>query len=183
MKKFFKWLGIVLLSLIVIAVVGFQVLKYKTKQKSPQQTVLYDENGYDIEIYYSRPFKKDRQIFGGLVPYGDVWRTGANEATTFKTGTDLMIDGQRLPAGDYTLWTLPSKNEWKVMLNSGSYGWGVDFNQKASRKPDLDVVEVTSPTQKNFKVLEQFTIEVVGNPPSMQMSWDNVRVDVPITKP
>jgi hypothetical protein len=180
MKTFFKWFGIILLILVVIGVVGFQFMKYQTKQHSPEQTVSYNQGDYEIEVIYSRPFKKDREIFGGLVPYGEVWRTGANEATTFKTNKDLNVKGQQLPAGEYTLWTIPGKKNWEVIFNSKDYGWGVDWNQNASRKADYDVVNVTVPAEKNFKVREQFTIEIEGMPPVLKMAWDDWSLRVPI---
>jgi hypothetical protein len=178
MKKFFKWFGIGFLVIILIGIVGFQVMKSLTKKHSPEETVSYKENGYDIEVVYCRPFKKEREIFGGLVPYGKVWRTGANEATTFTTGTDLIIDEQTLPAGQYTLWTIPGPKMWEVIFNNGQYGWGVDLRQEASRNPELDVVNVTVPVQRNFKVLEQFTIEIDHDPALLMLGWDHTRVDV-----
>ena len=178
--KTLKWLGIILGSLIIIAIVGFQVLKYNTKKHSPQEVVTYKGNGYDIEVDYSRPFKKGRDIFGGLVPYGETWRTGANEATTFETQTDLIVKDQELPAGKYTLWTVPEKQTWEVIFNEGQYGWGVDFSAEASRDPELDVVNVTVPAYTSIKVREQFTIEVDGHPVTLSLYWDNTRVDVPL---
>ncbi len=178
--KFLKWLGIILGSLIILAIIGYQLLVYNTKQHSPEDVVNYKGNGYDIEVVYSRPFKKGRVIFGELVPYGETWRTGANEPTTFETGTDLLIKGQELPAGKYTLWTVPEKKEWEVIFNEGNYGWGVDFSQKASRDPELDVVNVTIPAFINYNVREQFTIEVDGDPVTLMLAWDSIQVNVPL---
>jgi len=177
-----KWLAIIALILLGIGVIGFQIMIHNTKKHSPEKTVKYEDNGMDIEIVYSRPFKKEREIFGGLVPYGKVWRTGANEATTFKTGTDLLIDGEPLPKGEYTLWTIPGASEWEVIFNDGEYGWGVNMNEEAAREPEFDVVNVTAPVQRNFKVLEQFTIEIDQNPPLLMLGWDFTRVDIPIAK-
>lgn len=182
MKKFFKWFGIGFLIIIVIAIVAFQFMKSETKKHSPQETVEYRENGYDIEVVYCRPFKKERDIFGELVPYGKVWRTGANEATTFSTKTDLIIDGEVLHAGDYTLWTIPGPKAWEVIFNEGEYDWGVGWNGEASRNPDLDVINVTVPVQRNFKVLEQFTISIEHDPAILMLGWDFTRVDVVLGK-
>jgi hypothetical protein len=177
-----KWIVIVVLILLGLGVIGFQIMKHNTKKHSPETTLKYEENGMNIEIVYSRPFKKDREIFGGLVPYGEVWRTGANEATTFKTETDLIIDGQLLPKGKYTLWTIPKASSWEVIFNEGEYGWGVNFESKAARDPARDVLKVKSQVQRNFKVMEQFTIDIQNTPPIMMFQWDNVRVDVPLAK-
>jgi len=179
--KFLKWLVISLILLAGIAVVGFQIMKSNTKKHSPQNHVIYQQNGLDISIIYSRPFKKERVIFGELVPYGEVWRTGANEATTFKTQTDLEVEGKVLPAGNYTLWTIPNQSEWEVIFNSGEYPWGVDFNMVATRDPQLDVLNVTVPVQKTFKIVEQFTIEIDRTPPVLVFKWDDVVVDVQLS--
>jgi hypothetical protein len=178
MKRFFKWFGIGFLIILLIGFVAFQYMKSETKKHSPEAKVEYRENGYDIEVVYSRPFKKERKIFGGLVPYGEVWRTGANEATTFTTGTDLIIDGQELKAGTYTLWTIPGPKKWEIIFNEGEYGWGVNWNMEASRNPELDVVNTTAPVQRNFKVHEQFTIEIDHDPALLMLAWDYTRVDV-----
>lgn len=180
--RFLKWFAIAIVVLLGLGLIGFQIMKHNTKKHSPETTLKYEENGMDIEIVYSRPFKKDREIFGGLVPYGEVWRTGANEATTFKTETDLVVDGQTLPKGEYTLWTIPNKSSWEVIFNNGVYGWGVNMQSEASRDPEYDVLSVSVPVQRNFKVLEQFTIEIEGTPPALLFSWDVTRVDVPLSK-
>ncbi len=184
MKKFLKWFFIVLGALILVAVIGFQVMKWNTKQHSPQDTVSLNKDGLKMEVVYSRPFKKDREIFGGLVPYGEVWRTGANEATTFSTNEELIINGKTLPAGDYTLWTIPGPREWTVIFNEGEYGWGVNWDGKATRDPALDVLSVDIKHQRSIKPLEQFTIDFRDDPSSliMRLGWDVVRIDVPIEK-
>lgn len=182
MKKFLKWFFIVLGSLIIIAVIAGQILKANTKKHSPEATVEYAENGYDIELVYSRPFKKEREIFGSLVPYGEVWRTGANEPTRFTTKTDLVIMGTELPAGTYCIFTIPGPKSWEVMFNKGAYGWGVNWDNTSTRDPALDVVKVNIPKQRNFKVLEQLTIDFDGDPVNMRIGWDYTRVDVPLEK-
>lgn len=170
------------MGIVVLLLVGFQIMKWNTKKYSPEDTVEYSENGMDIKVKYCRPFKNGREIFGDLVPYGKVWRTGANEATTFTTQTDLDIMGQTLPKGKYTLWTIPGKRKWDVIFNKGQYGWGVNWDGEASRDPELDVVNVSLGIQRSIKVYEQFTIEVDGDPLKMRLGWDVVRVDVPLKK-
>ena len=106
----------VLVGLVLLGIfVGFPYLKSQTKKSSPEQVVQYDKYGLDLEVFYCRPSKKDRVIFAedGLVPFGEVWRTGANEATTFNTATNLNINGKVLPAGKYTLWTVPGEDSWE----------------------------------------------------------------------
>ncbi|MBK9759843.1 MAG: DUF2911 domain-containing protein [Flavobacteriales bacterium] len=181
MNKFLKWALIVLGSLAAIAFIGFQVMKSQTKKASPEGTVAYERNGLKVDIYYNRPSKKGREIFGGLVPYDVVWRTGANEATTFSTNKDLNIGGQNLPAGKYTLWTIPGKNEWKVIFNKEMYGWGVDFDQKAQRKPEFDALQATIAPEILPEELEMFTISVDdAATPALVLAWDRTRVVVPM---
>lgn len=182
MKKFLKWFFIVLGAVILVAVIGFQIMKWNTKQHSPQDNVSLKTDDLQMEVVYSRPFKKGRKIFGELVPYGEVWRTGANEATTFSTNEDLIIQGQTLPAGDYTLWTIPGPKEWTVIFNEGEYGWGVNWDGTATRDPSLDVVKATARPQRSVKVLEQFTIDLMEEPLMMRLGWDVVRIDIPIEK-
>ncbi|HEX2618209.1 MAG TPA: DUF2911 domain-containing protein, partial [Flavobacteriales bacterium] len=127
------------------------------------------------------PGKKGRAIFGGLVPYGEVWRTGANEATTFTTNQDLMVGGQKLTAGTYTLWTIPGETEWTVIFNTKMYGWGVDFNRKASRDPTADALQVKVPVTPTAGEVEQFTMTIQDLPaPTLVMEWDRTHVAVPL---
>lgn len=180
MKKFLKWFGIIVVALVILGAAAFQVMKHNTKKNSPETVTKFQDKGYDIEVVYSAPFKKNRTVFGELVPYGKVWRTGANEATTFTTRTDLMVDGQALPKGEYTLWTIPNERTWEVIFNSGKYGWGMEMNGESPRKSELDVVKVTAPVQRNFKVAEQFYIDIDGDPVLLKIGWDSIRIDVPL---
>ena len=100
MRKFFIFslIGIAVIAAIV-AFIGFMQLK-NTKSFSPEEEVVFEQGDLKIKVFYNRPSKKGREIFGGLVPYEEVWRTGANEATTFDTNKDLTIEGKTLPAGN-----------------------------------------------------------------------------------
>ncbi|MGB2684444.1 MAG: DUF2911 domain-containing protein, partial [Olleya sp.] len=108
---------IYLLIIVVIGVLGYQ---FTTKTGlfnqplSPKDTAGIKINDLDLRVVYNRPSKRDRAIFGALVPFNKVWRTGANEATTFETNHDLSVNGVKLPKGKYTLWTVPMQNNWKV---------------------------------------------------------------------
>ena len=179
MNKFLKWALIVLASLMLIMFIGWQVLKVQTKKASPEATVTHQINGASVEVFYNRPSKKEREIFGELVPYGVVWRTGANEATTFETDKDLTIDGKTLPAGKYTLWTIPNQDSWEVIFNGKQYGWGVGFGAQASREPEADVLALEVPVESLPTSVEMFTIDFEGN--NMTLSWDQTKVSVPIS--
>jgi hypothetical protein len=181
MTKKTKRILIILVSIVVVLVGLFKFMQYNTKKASPESTATYTGNGKNISVFYCRPSKKGREIFGTLVPYDKVWRTGANEATTFTTTTDLKIGEQTLPAGKYTLWTVPGKEEWNVIFNSKQYGWGVSFGGEASREPSSDVLQVNVPVEHPNEPVEQFTISFEGQDPvKMVLVWDQTRVAVPI---
>jgi len=134
-----------------------------------------------IDITYCRPFKKGRVIFGGLVPYDVVWRTGANEPTTFTTNEELTVGGKVLPAGKYTLWTLPHADNWEVFFNKKMYNWGINMDGVASRDPAEDVMAVSVPVEALPEELEQFTISVEdAKVPTLVFTWDKTRVSVPL---
>lgn len=181
MKKFVKWTLIIVAGLAVILFGLFKFMQYQTKKASPEEVVEYSGNNKKITVVYNRPSKKGRTIFGGLVAYDKVWRTGANEATTFTTEQDLQIDGKSLPSGKYTLWTIPGKDEWTVIFNKKDYGWGVNFDGEASRDPQADVLQVTSSVQNLDKSVELFTISFEESPSlKMSLAWDQTKVSVPI---
>ncbi len=181
MNKILKWGLIVIAVLAAGLFIAFQVLQSQTKKHSPEETVEYRQGEIQFHVYYNRPYKKGREIFGGLVPYGEVWRTGANEATTFATNVDLRIDGKELPAGRYTLWTIPGPDAWTVIFNGKLYGWGVGWGGKASRDPGADILEVRVPVETLSTPVEQFTIAFEGdNPAALTLSWDRTRVAVPL---
>ena len=188
MNRYLKWglivLGVLLLGVVLMFVLGEDYMKAQTKKASPETTINYQKDELNLSVYYNRPSKKDRVIFGELVPFGEVWRTGANEPTTFSTSQDLMINGQPLPAGKYTLWTIPNQKDWTVIFNKMEYDWGVTFKNfkiVASHDPSGDVLKAKVPVNKTAQVVEQFTI-AFEEKPSLQMvlSWDQTKVAVPI---
>jgi len=152
------------------------------KRLSPKDTVEYKLNDLKLKVFYNRPFKRDRLIFGGLVPFDEVWRTGANEATTFSSNKNLIIKNYELPAGEYTLWTVPGDSTWQVIFNSKMYPWGVDENMKPLREPEFDYLNVTVPSEQLDTEVEQFTIgfnNTTGHI-KMTMAWDRTKIEVPL---
>lgn len=107
-----------ILSLIMgcFALFIFTACNGQGKRLSPAKKEVGTVNGKKITINYSSPSKRKRKIFGGLVPYGKVWRTGANEATTFEVSKDLMVQGKKLPKGKYGLFTIPGEKEWTIIF-------------------------------------------------------------------
>ena len=181
MNKFLKWTLIVIIGLVVLGFAGLNILKWQTKKHSPEATASYSKGDVEMAVVYCRPYKKEREIFGGLVPFGEVWRTGANEATTFSTNADIVVGNVPLKAGEYTLWTIPNANTWEVIINDHEYWWGVDFNQVAQRDPQYDVVNVMTPAMAMEQPVEQFTIEF-SDDMHMHLKWDQTHVEVPISK-
>ncbi|TAG22339.1 MAG: DUF2911 domain-containing protein [Runella slithyformis] len=180
MNKTLKKVAIGVGLLVVALFVAYKVLQSQTKKASPEATVTYQKDGADISVFYCRPSKKGREIFGGLIPFGQVWRTGANEATTFTTSKALTIGGKTLPAGKYTLWTIPNKDNWKVIFNNQQYDWGVSWGGVASREATADVLEVEVPVQTLPSSQEMFTISFDAATSAMLLAWDTTGVSVPL---
>lgn len=177
----------ILVGVVIVVAVVFGVLRYmkvQTKQLSPEETVTFYLDGPDgvqVEVKYCRPYKKGRVIFGGLVPYNKVWRTGANEATTFTVNKDIRFGEAPIKAGTYTLWTLPGPEAWVVYLNSKAYPWGVDMDGNAQRDPAFDIATIKTPVIKHPESVEQFTISVSDPGKELVLRWDSISVAVPIT--
>ena len=149
----------------------------KSKRPSPPGTAEVTLKGKKITIDYSRPSMRGRKIMGGLVPYGEVWRTGANEATTLKTEVALDIAGAKVPAGTYTLWTLPSEGTWKLIINKQTGQWGTEYHQ------DRDLVRVDMQKSHIQHPVEKFTMSFdkkSDNTANLVMDWENTRVSVAI---
>lgn len=186
MKKL-KWILLVIIALIALVMfVGMPYMKEQTKKHSPQSTNTYTKNGMDLSVNYSSPSKKGRVIFGELEPYDKVWRTGANEPTTFTTGSDIKIIDKSLPAGTYSLWTKPGKDSWGVMLNSEIPDWGVTIlsgGKKTTRNPEADVVNIEVPSEQLSTVQEKLYIGFEdGEQLYLTLSWDQTKIKVPINK-
>lgn len=150
-----------------------------TPQPSPTQQVKQEFGLSSIELSYSRPAMKNRKVFGDLVPYGKVWRTGANGATTLTFGDEVTIGGTKIPAGKYGLLTIPDANEWTVIITKQT-----DVTSPAAYKQDQDVVRVTVKPETMPFSIESFTImfnDVKPSSVNLELLWDNVFVTVPIT--
>jgi hypothetical protein len=114
----------ILLTSLALSLAGLVWAQAQKKRASPHETTSGSIGGAKITIEYGRPYKKGREIFGGLEPLGKVWRTGADEATTFTTDKDLMVGNIHVPAGTYGLFTIPDKKEWTLVLNKTAKQWG-----------------------------------------------------------
>ncbi|MGC4033931.1 MAG: DUF2911 domain-containing protein [Tepidisphaeraceae bacterium] len=181
MKKILVTAGV----LIVLVFAAAIVFRFATKSYSPETNTVFEDGGLKIEVFYNRPSKKGRVIFGGLVPYGKTWRTGANEPTTFETNKALKIGDKTLPAGKYSLWTVPNEQTWTVVFNSTIPNWGIDVmnNGEAARDPQTDVLVTEVPVVNTEKQFEQFTISIAKTDDMFELvlAWDKTLVAVPLT--
>ena len=151
----------------------------ETPQPSPTQTLKQNFGLSSITLTYSRPAIKGRKVFGDLVPFGKVWRTGANSATKIEFGDDVTIGGTKIPKGEYGLITIPDKDVWTVIISKQ-----LDITGPAAYKPENDLVRTTVKPVALKDVVESFTIQFANLKPSsceMQLMWENTFVTVPIT--
>ena len=145
----------------------------KSKRPSPPAEVKTTVKGTDVTIDYSRPSAKGRAVFGDktLVPYGEVWRTGANEATTFTVSKAVKINGQALPAGTYGLFTIPGATEWTIVFNKTAQQWGA-FKYDATQ----DALRVQVKPKMLAAPVEQFTISA-DKAGKVALTWEKTEAD------
>jgi hypothetical protein len=178
MKRIFLFVFI----LVAVGLLGFFGFKRYTKSFSPETVVENSWNDLDLKVTYSKPGKKGRLIFGreqdkALVPYGKVWRTGANEATIIELAKDVDIAGKLVKAGTYSIYSVPGQSNWKIILNSDVGQWGTEYND------GKDVLTVEVPIRIRPTVQELFNISFEGIPngTNMVLSWDQTEALVPFT--
>lgn len=150
----------------------------KTPAASPTQTIKQDFGISSIELVYSRPGMKGRKIFGDLVPFGKVWRTGANAATRIKFADDVLIGGKPLKAGEYAVYTIPNQSDWEVIINKGVTNWGTEYKQSE------DVLRMTVKSKKTDQAVETFTMQFANVKPAsteLELMWDKTLVTIPIS--
>ncbi|MFN8248325.1 MAG: DUF2911 domain-containing protein [Ferruginibacter sp.] len=151
----------------------------KMPAPSPTQTIKQDFAMGSIEITYSRPSAKGRKVFGNLVPYNKLWRTGANAATIIKFTEPVDIKGKHVDTGSYALYTIPGNETWEIILNKGVKNWGIDGYQESD-----DVIRVTAEPMKLDTKLETFTIqfgEIKPESCDLYFMWQKTAVLIPIT--
>ncbi|MGB2704037.1 MAG: DUF2911 domain-containing protein [Chitinophagaceae bacterium] len=150
-----------------------------TPQPSPTQTIKQNFGLSSIDLSYSRPGIKGRKIFGDLVPFGKVWRTGANNATTITFADDVTIGGTKVKAGKYGLLAIPEKKNWTLIISKQT-----DVTSPASYKQEEDVVRVEAKTMNMDESLETFTMQFANIKPNsceLHIMWDKTAVSLPIT--
>jgi len=177
---------ILIAALFIFAIsVKSHAQKFRGTDKSPMDMAYYPDNfahdrkpgeSASIKVIYSRPQKKEREIFGKLIPYDKVWRTGANEATEIKFYQDAEFGGKKVKAGSYSLFTIPGAKEWTIILNTDLDYWGAyRYNAKN------DIVRVVAPVTELTEAVENFTIQFENKRDKlgvMKLAWDKTVVEV-----
>jgi len=166
MKKMF------LIAAVLLA--AFSYCSDAQTPKSPRVTAA----GKDVTVSYGQPSKRDREIFGGLVPYGQVWRSGANEATEITFANDVKVAGKTVKAGTYTLFSIPSEKEWTIILNGQLKQWG---SYDYGKHKDKDVLQVKVPVKKIDKSIETLTYRF-DTDSNLVIEWDQTQVAIPISQ-
>ncbi len=153
---------------------NYQVVMMDAEPASPRKEMRGTLGDATITINYGSPAQKGRTLWGDLVPYGKVWRTGANEATTIEVSQDVMVGGQPLPAGKYGLFSIPGENEWTIVFNSNSDMWGSgDYNE------EQDVLRVTATPQEMAEASENMEFVMDGN--NLVFKWGNTMIPVAVS--
>ena len=178
------------IALFTVLVLSFATLAAAQQDKSkrpspPAHAQCKFADGKTINVDYSSPRIQDpkthqpRKIFGGLVPYGEVWRAGANEATTFVTDANLSVGGKDVPAGSYTIFTIPNQDKWTLIISKKTGEWGIPYPGEGD-----DVARVDMNVSKPPSQVENFTIDFdqKGDSCTMRMDWENTRATVDVTE-
>ena len=152
---------------------------WQKSKPSPAASATCDlGSGKTIKTDYSSPRAKGRKVYGGLVPFGEVWRTGANEATTFVPSADVVVGGKDVPAGSYTIFTVPNADKWTLIVNKKTGEWGIPYKYESDElaRVDMKVSKLPSP-------VENFTIayDKSGSGCTMRIDWETTRASVDIT--
>ncbi|WP_462219963.1 DUF2911 domain-containing protein [Ferruginibacter sp.] len=170
---------IALLVTAAVALTFANAQQLTTPQPSPTQVVKQNFGVGFIELNYSRPAKKDRKIMGDLVPFGKVWRTGANAATTLTFSEDVTIGGKEIKAGKYGMLTIPDAKKWTIIISKD-----VNVSQPADYKPENDVVRVEADVVATPFTVENFTIafaNITGSSCNVELMWENTYLQFPVT--
>jgi hypothetical protein len=166
--------GVSCILLVAVAAIAQQD---KSKRPSPPATAQVELKGKKVTIDYSQPSLKGRKVGQELAPYGKVWRTGANEATSLITEVALNIGGVKVPAGKYTLYTLPAEGTWKLIINKQTGQWGTQYDESQDlARVDMKKSQVPQP-------VERFTIafdKKSANAAELNLDWENTRVTVAV---
>jgi hypothetical protein len=172
---------LVFVALFILMVATFLAAQQdKSKRPSPPaQTSCKFSDGKNITVDYSSPRMKGRKIFGGLVPYGQPWRAGANEATTFVTDTNVTVGGKDVPAGSYTIFVIPDPDKWTLIISKKTGEWGVPYpgQENDLLRTDMKVSKTSGPVENLAIGFDQ-----QGSTCTLRMEWENTRATVDVSE-
>ena len=146
-------------------------------QASPKAEIRQTIGLTDITISYFRPSAKGRAVFGSLVPYGQLWRTGANNATTLSFSDDILLNGELVPAGKYGLYSIPGQSEWTIILSKQTELWGTEGYDE---KQDLLRFKTTPLADQHFETLTFSITDINGNQAFLNLNWERTRISIPL---
>ncbi|WP_161889858.1 DUF2911 domain-containing protein [Pontibacter russatus] len=169
--RIFNSLALLLVCLLVSTVSWAQ--NDNAQKPSPPAEATGKIGDATVTVNYSSPAVKGREIWGGLVPYGKVWRAGANEATTFTVDKDVMVEGKALPAGTYSFYTIPGEDEWTVIFNKTAKQWGTQYDEKQ------DALRVTAKPTSSSSMNERLAYEVTDG--GLVLRWEKLELPIAIT--
>ncbi|RNI29424.1 DUF2911 domain-containing protein [Rufibacter immobilis] len=181
MNKIVSLKTVWVLAFALFLMAGNAAAQIKMPAASPAATVKQSIGLGDVTVEYSRPSTKGRKIFGDLAPYGKVWRTGANASTKLTFSEEVMLEGNKVPAGQYALYTIPGEKDWTVIIHKNTKHWG---DGGKDYKPEEDLVRFKVSPKKTADKVETFTIgfsDLTSNGAVMQIMWENTLVPVKIT--
>jgi len=167
------------MTLGLMAALGSAQVDKASRPSPPAKASCALADGKTITVDYSSPRAKGRKIYGGLVPYGEVWRAGANEATTFVSTADVMVGGSHVPAGNYTIFAIPNKDKWTLVISKKTGEWGTDYPGPSEDLARIDMKASALPSG-----VENFTIafDKTADGCTLRMDWETTRASVEITK-
>jgi Protein of unknown function (DUF2911) len=172
MKKIIRFVFIS----IGVLLIGLFGLRYWTQSHSPFERVEAQKEKLKVEVGYCRPLMKERKIFGELIPFNIVWRTGANEATQISFSKTCTFGGRKIKKGAYSLWTIPGEKIWTIILNNETGQWGTNYD------PSKDYLRFRVFSEKKQLPVEQLTIQLLKQADAIDfiLEWENTRLNIPI---
>jgi hypothetical protein len=171
--------GTALIATLTVAGILLLAQDKSSRPSPPAKAECKLAGGKGITIDYSSPRAKGRKIFGGLVPYGQIWRAGANESTTFVVGSDVTVGGKAVPAGSYTIFTIPAEDKWTLVISKKTGEWGTAYPG-----PENDLARIDMKVKKLSAPVENFTIafDQAGAGCTLKMEWETTEASVDIKK-
>jgi hypothetical protein len=177
MRRFIKFTATTLFAVALLVSLTAVAQKKTEPILSPRDSVSGVVAGAHISINYGSPSVRRRKIWGGLVPYNKIWRTGANPATVFKTTKDIKVEGKTLHAGKYSLFTIPGEKDWKIIFNSETGQWGIKDDGSANANPAKNVLTVTVKPMKATAFSERMKFKIDKG---FVLIWEKLAVPVKI---